>query len=344
MPVGGAEDFALGVYTHLAPEVDAQFVCLRSLDILGEESVKKGIPVKLLPLFLSKRINPLAIWRFSRWLRQERIDVLHTQTYHSHLFGSAAGQLAGIPVVIHQQKTLGNLSWRKEVFFSWCLRRAKKIITLSERTRSDISERFRIETSRIAVVPNAIDEQTFRPVGDKRAMRSALGLREDGFLFGTVASLHEVKNHRVILEALVSVEDASVVFVGDGVERSNLESLAAERGVANRVFFAGRQRPVAPWFQALDAFVLPSVWEGQPLALLQAVSCGLPILVSRIEGNTAVVGDCHPGLFDPIDPSALAELMKSAVADSSSFLAKETPVATCRSAAVQLKKIYTEVQ
>lgn len=344
MPVGGAEDFALGVYPHLLPDVNARFVCLRSLDMLGEEALAKGLPVELLPLFPTKRINPIAVWRFSRWLRQQGIDVLHTQTYHAHVFGSAAARLAGIPVVIHQQKTLGKLSWRKEVLFGWCLRRSKKIITLSERTRSDISKRFHIEPSRIAVVPNAIDEQTFRPVEDKLAVRRALGLREDGFLFGTVASLHEVKNHRAILEALVSVEGASAVFVGDGVERANLERLAIEKGLADRVLFAGRQRPVAPWFQALDAFILPSVWEGQPLALLQAVSSGLPILVSRIEGNTAVVGERHPGLFDPADISALAKLMKSAIADPSSFLATEAEVSTCRSAAVQLKKIYAEVQ
>jgi glycosyltransferase involved in cell wall biosynthesis len=193
-------------------------------------------------------------------------------------------------------------------------------------------------------VPNAIDEETFRPVEDKRAVRRDLGLREEGFLFGTVASLHEVKNHRAILEALVSVNGASAVFIGDGVERANLERLAIEKGLADRVLFVGRQRPVAPWFQALDAFILPSVWEGQPLALLQAVSCGLPILVSRIEGNTAVVGEHHPGLFDPDDNSALAVLMEFVTTDPARFLATGAQVPTCREAALRLKKIYSEAR
>ncbi|MFM8364695.1 MAG: hypothetical protein ACKOAS_06030, partial [Verrucomicrobiota bacterium] len=56
MPVGGAEDFALGVYPHLFPEVNARFVCLRRLDVLGEEALSKGFPVELLPLFQTKRI------------------------------------------------------------------------------------------------------------------------------------------------------------------------------------------------------------------------------------------------------------------------------------------------
>jgi glycosyltransferase involved in cell wall biosynthesis len=343
MPVGGAEDFALGVYPHLAPEVNARFVCLRSLDVLGEEAVVKGLPVELLPLYPGKRINPIAVWKFSRWLHREKIAVLHTQTYHAHVFGGAAARWAGIPVVLHQQKTLGELSWRKGLLFSRCLRRAQKIITLSERTRLDIAERFAISLDRIAVVPNAINEQEFYPVADKTAARQALGLREEGFLFGTVASLHGVKNHRAILQALLRVDGARAVFVGDGVERPNLEQLATKLGVADRVLFAGRQRPAAPWFQALDAFVLPSVWEGQPLALLQAVSCRLPILASRIEGNTAVVGEQHSGLFDPVDPIALAALMNAAMGDPTRFVATGAEVPTSREAATRLKKIYAEV-
>ena len=70
MPVGGAEDFALGVYPHLAPEVDARFVCLRELGMLGEEALAAGWPVELMPLFPKKRISPLAVWKLSRWLQR----------------------------------------------------------------------------------------------------------------------------------------------------------------------------------------------------------------------------------------------------------------------------------
>jgi glycosyltransferase involved in cell wall biosynthesis len=342
MPVGGAEDFALGVFPYFAPEVNARFVCLRSLDILGEEARAKGLPVELLPFFPKKRLDPIKIWRFSRWLCRERVDVLHTQTYHAHLFGGAAARLAGIPVVIHQQKTLGHLPWRKEALFRWCLRGAQKIITLSKQTKTGIMDRYAIPNDRIQVVPNAINEREFHPVADKAPVRRRLGLPEKGFLFGTVASLHSVKNHRIIIEALALGDNrAHAVFVGDGVERKNLECLAKERGVGDRIVFVGRQRPVAPWFQALDAFLLASTWEGQALALLQAISCRLPVLASRIEGNTAILGDKHVGLFDPADASTLATLMKAAMSEPTRFFAVEAKVTTSREAAVLLKKVYT---
>ncbi len=347
MPVGGAEDFALGAFPHLAPEVNARFVCLRNFDVLGEEARRAGLPVVLLPLFPTKRISPVGFYRLSRWFRREGIQVVHTQTYHAHVFGVAAARLAGIPVILHQQKTLGKLPLRKRLLFGWCVRRAARVLTLSEQTRREMIETFGLDPKKSAVVPNAIDDKVFRPAPDPAEIRRRLGLPADGLLIGTVASLHPVKNHKTLIEALALTRETSAVFVGDGPARSDLEALARERGVTDRVHFAGRQRPVAPWFQALDAFVLPSVWEGQALAMLQAISCGLPIIASRIEGNTAVLGDSHPGLFDPHDVQHLAALLETFrdPAARSPFLADPATVRvpTCREAAAQLKAVYRSV-
>jgi glycosyltransferase involved in cell wall biosynthesis len=350
MPVGGAEDFALGVYPHLAPEVDACFVCLRELGILGEEALAAGWPVELMPLFPKKRISPLAVWKLSRWLKRKGIDLVHSQTYHAHLFGVAAGRLAGIPAIVHQQKTLGEMPLRKRVLFQLCLRGAKKILTLSAQTCAEISAKFSIPSNLVEVVPNAIDDDLFLPTGDKRVIRKNLGLPENEILFGTVASLHPVKNHKATIEALAILHrrglQPKAVFVGDGVARKELENFALKQGVGEQVVFAGRQRPSVPWFQALDFFVLPSFWEGQALALLQAISCRLPVIVSRIEGNTAVLGENHDGYFDPNDSAKLAELIASATTDVASreaLLARNAAIPTCRDAARHLQRIYSEI-
>ena len=350
MPVGGAEDFALGVYPHVTTQVDARFVCLRELGMLGEEALAAGWPISLVPLFPTKRMNPLSVWKFSRWLRREAIDVVHSQTYHAHLFGVAAARLSGASAIVHQQKTLGEMPLRKRVLFQLCLKGAKKILTLSAQTRAEICSRFSIPSSSVEVVPNAIDNDLFRPVEDKRTIRKNLGLPEDDILFGTVASLHPVKNHKVMIEAMATLQGRGIhckaVFVGDGVSRPELEDFALEKGVAERTIFAGRQRPVLPWFQALDFFVLPSFWEGQALALLQAISCRLPVVVSRIEGNTAVLGEDHAGYFEPNDFEKLADLLGAAIkspAGRKAFFAANASIPTCREAARQLERIYREV-
>jgi glycosyltransferase involved in cell wall biosynthesis len=92
--------------------------------------------------------------------------------------------------------------------------------------------------------------------------------------------------------------------------------------------------------------VLPSFWEGQALALLQAISCRLPVVVSRIEGNTAVLGEDHAGYFEPNDFEKLADLLGAAIKSPGgreAFFAANASIPTCREAARQLERIYREV-
>lgn len=348
MPVGGAEDFALGAAAHLGPEFEAHFVCLRALGKLGEELREAGGRIHLAPFFPSKIVNPLNIRRFASWLRRENIALVHSQTHHAHIFATRAARLAEIPSVVHQQKTLEPLPWRRRRIFRACLRRAARVVALSGRTARDLQAVFGLPPDKMAVVPNAIDKAVFRPAADRADIRRVLGLPAEGLLLGTVARLHADKNHAAIIEALglpaARERQAVAVFVGEGPLRASLEALAESRGVKDRVIFAGRQRPVARWFQALDVFVLPSTWEGQPLALLQALCCRVPVLASRIEGNTAVLGPDDPGLFDPKDPAALARLVADAAdADFRAALLEcqgRIPVPGGDDAAAQLKAIY----
>jgi glycosyltransferase involved in cell wall biosynthesis len=313
MPVGGAEDFAIGAARRFGPAIDARFVCLRNLDILGTEARESGLRVDLFPAFPRKLLNPFRFFSFARWLRAEGIDIVHSQTYHAHIFCAAAAHIAGIRFVLHQQKTLSALPPKKQWIFARCVRAADALIALSEQTRADLAEQFQVDPARIHVVPNAIDDTVFRPAADRMEIRARLGLPPSRFIFGTVASLHPVKNHRLTLQALAKwPEDKPrpfAVFVGEGPARAELERESVALGLQQDVLFAGRQRPVVPWFQAVDAFLLPSFWEGQPLAMLQALSCGLPVLASRIEGNTAVLGTGHPALFSPESSQELLTLL-----------------------------------
>jgi hypothetical protein len=95
MPVGGAEDLALGVYHYLGPDVSAQFVFLRKLDVLGEEARRAGMPVGLVPVFPEKRISPFGIWRLSRWIVREGIELVHSQNHHAHIHGVLAANFVG---------------------------------------------------------------------------------------------------------------------------------------------------------------------------------------------------------------------------------------------------------
>lgn len=319
MPVGGAEDFALGAGAHLAPSFEAHYVCLREYGQLAEEALQSGRPVHLVRVFRSRYITPWAVRRFASWLRREKISLVHSQTHHAHVFATKAARLAGIPSVVHQQKTIEDLPPRRARIFGTCLKRASHVVALSRRTAEDLARSSGLPHGKFSVVPNGIDRSLFRPSENCIALRRQLGLPGEGLLIGTVGRLHKHKSHQTTIEAVVAARKkgigVSAVLLGNGEQRSELERLARESGAGGAIVFAGARRPVAPWLQALDLFVLPSVWEGQPLALLQALACGIPALASNIEGNTAVLGRDHPGLFPPGESSILAELIAQAACD-----------------------------
>ncbi|MBJ7257999.1 MAG: glycosyltransferase [Chthoniobacterales bacterium] len=316
MPVGGAEDFALAAGARLSREFEAHYVCLREYGRLGEEAKKSGRSVHVVPVFASRWITPWSVRRFASWLREENFSLVHSQTYHAHVFATKAARLARIPSVVHQQKTLEKLPWRRGAIFRACLARASRVVALSPRTAEDLARTHNVQPGKISVVANGIEKTSFLPAADRTALRRSLGLPPDGLLVGTVGRLHPEKSHETTIAAVAEVRrmgaSVTAVLVGEGNIRGDLERFARESGVSDAIVFTGARRPAVPWFQALDIFVLASVWEGQPLALLQAVACGIPALASKIEGNTAVLGRDHPGLFAPRDAGSLAELMIAA--------------------------------
>jgi glycosyltransferase involved in cell wall biosynthesis len=321
MPVGGAEDLFLSLARYLSSDIESVFVCLRALGVLGEEALAEGRRIELVPVFPTKRITPLGIWRLARWFRENGIQIVHAQTYHDQLFGVLAAKLAGIPSVVHQHKTLEMLKGRKGFLMKRIFRLADHVVTLSEKTRADLIAQLGLNPARVTSFPNAVDSAVFHPSLDRFEDRSALGLDPDCFLVGSAAQLHPTKNHEATVEASASlgsdVSSLRVMIFGEGESRVVLERLIAKKNAGERITLAGRKRPIAPWLRSLDLFVLPSYWEGQPMALLQALECGIPILASRIEGNVALLGEDHPGLFDPNDREEYATLLAKSVSDLS---------------------------
>ncbi|WP_181704419.1 glycosyltransferase family 4 protein [Chthonobacter albigriseus] len=169
-----------------------------------------------------------------------------------------------------------------------------------------------VARDRIASVPTGIDTDRFRP-GDKREARRAVGLPQDAFIFGIVATLRSWKGHADLLEAFAQLSGSGLhlAIVGDGPQEANIRSAIDRLGIADRVTLAGRQSDVVPWLQAFDTFVLPSYAnEGIPQAILQAMAVGLPIISCPIggipEATRAVSGVV---LIPPRNVAALGDAM-----------------------------------
>lgn len=352
MPVGGAEDFAIQVSKEFPSDVEVHFVCLRSLGVLGTELLSDGQNVTLVEVAKTKRLSLRGIWELSRWFQKTGITVVHSQTYNAHTYAIPAARLARAVSVLHQQKTLVRMKFHRSIVLWFLVRWTTRIVALSERTKRDLASAFTVPESKIGVVPNAVDRSQFFPCSDpalKATLRAQLGLDPNGFLIGGVASLHSVKNHEATLEMAATLRrkglNFRVIVIGEGAQRAILRQRIAQLNLTGVVALLGIKRPVARWMQALDLVVMPSLWEGQPMALLQAMACRLPVVASRIEGNIAALGPEHPGLFDLEASANYEDLVQRAIAQPAfreklvEYQAK-TIVPDTKSVAARLLKVY----
>jgi glycosyltransferase involved in cell wall biosynthesis len=192
--------------------------------------------------------------------------------------------------------------------FRHYIRMADAIVTVSDDLRCTLA-RMGI-TRNVEVIYNGIDPQRFR-VADGQGLRAELGVSSDEYLIGTAVVLTPQKGIEFLLAAIPTVlkqlPRARFMIAGDGYKKAELHAAAAALGVGDRLVFLGYRSDVPRFLNAMDLYVLPSLWEGLPLALIEALACGKPAVVSDVGGNREIVADGVNGrLVPPGDPEALA--------------------------------------
>ena len=188
----------------------------------------------------------------------------------------------------------------------WAANNAKGLITVCNALKDEMVQ-LGVAPQRITPLRNGVDLQRFAP-RDRAAARQALGL--SGFTLLSVGLLDPRKAHDLVIQALVSLPDVRLLIAGTGPERRNLESLARQLGVAERVTFLGGvpQTELAAYYNAADALVLASSREGWANVLLESMACGTPVVASNVWGTPEVVAAPEAGLLmRERTPQALAE-------------------------------------
>jgi teichuronic acid biosynthesis glycosyltransferase TuaC len=188
---------------------------------------------------------------------------------------------------------------------TWAAQRATFVVTVSSALQCSL-ERLGVDPGKIRVLRNGVDLDAFHPL-DREVERRRLGV--GGRLLLSVGHLVERKGHDVVIRSLKRLSDFTLLIVGDGPERSRLETLAQVAGVGHRLRFIGAvaQAELPRYYSAADALVLASSREGWANVLLEAMACGTPVIASRIDGSTEVVRSKAAGvLFDPRTADALA--------------------------------------
>jgi glycosyltransferase involved in cell wall biosynthesis len=269
----------------------------------------------------------LALAELYRLCRRERFDIVNTHTSKGGILGRIAARLAGVPHVVHTVHgyAFNEVDSRaKAIVYTWLERLASPfcdvIISVNEEERLIAIEKKITSPEKITTVLNGIDTSVFRDVGPVDNLRRELDPGGDAVLIGSTGRLAPQKGFEYAVRAMPAIVDAypqtRLVIAGDGPLEADLKALARQMGVADHCLFLGFRPDVPELLACYDIFVLPSLWEGLSISLLEAMAAGKAIVTTAIKGNREVIDDGVDGvLVPPADPDVLAGALIDLIGD-----------------------------
>ena len=317
MPVGGAENVLLTTLRLLdSQQYQSVVCCIQNKGVLGAEVEKLGIkPVELHKLQKGGWDGSI-VDDLVELIRREKIDLVHGHLYHANLYARFAAKRAGVPGVITVHNTYAKRKWHRQLLNWYLARSTAKIIAVSDSIRDDIIHFDRVAANKVVTILNGIDTARSQSTLSKAEARQRLHLPDDATVLVTIGRLVEQKGHTVLLQALQQLQangqrNIHALFVGDGSWRERLQRQADNAGLGARVHFLGTRTDIGDILRAGDLYVMPSLWEGLGLALLEGMAAGLPVLASRVGGMVEVLGEGQYGhLVEPNHPAALAAALQ----------------------------------
>ena len=252
------------------------------------------------------RLSPLTVLRLVRLIRRHRVRLVHSHGKGAGLHGRLAARLAGVPAV----HTLHGLHYERyappvrtaylalERRLSAC---THIVVNVSRAQETEGLTLGLFTPGQSRVIRNGVDVGGLGVRAlDRWDARVALGLDQSALVVGTAARFDEVKRLDLLLRAAAAAPAPGfgVVLIGDGPEAPHLRRLTRELGLERRVTFAGEIPGAASLFAALDVFAAPSRKEGLPMAVLEAMALGLPVVASDIAAHREVLGEASGGLTE----------------------------------------------
>jgi glycosyltransferase involved in cell wall biosynthesis len=304
------------LFAWMIPRFDAErynvsLVSLRKKDLSEETLESFGVDITYLH---KSKFDPATLPALLKVIDRKKIDILHLHGYGATTFGRIAGAMRRLPTIVHEHANLTDTPWFQKIADRALEPVTDIAIAVSQSTADFVIKARRIPPAKVKVVYLGVPLQEFsrrRPSEEIQAARAELGIAPGDVAIGTVTRLHDSKGNSFLVDAARLVLDerphARFFVVGEGPLRESLEQQARALGLGDRFTFAGFAKDVPRVVSAFDISVFPSLWEGTPLTVFEALAMGKAIVATDADGLLDVLTSEHDAIIVPKrDARALA--------------------------------------
>jgi glycosyltransferase involved in cell wall biosynthesis len=313
LDTGGAQMALLRFLAHYDHgRYQHKVTCLFNGDQIVAQQIR-ALGIEVVDLGMTRPYRLDALWRLFRLLKRERPAILHCWLYHADIIGRVVGRAASVPRIITSRRDVyiggPQREWLKRLTASL----DHKTIAVCEAARQAELRQANPDPTKVVAIYNGVEIGQFQYNNQSNeTIRREFSIPVDAFLIGTIARLHPQKGHKQLLEAMRLLRQNHpqiyCLIVGDGALRTELEALSEALGLSDRVIFAGNRQDTPALLHTFDLFVLPSLWEGFPNVVLEAMAAGTIVIATNVDGTPELISDGETGLLiPPADPQAIVE-------------------------------------
>lgn len=327
LQIGGAQEVVRTLAKEFAAAGCSPVVCAFEDGDLRSEIERLGIPVEILPARRYSITNfPFFIQdmlrirgALDRLIEKYGINVIQTQllrsldflvltlryrkkllvfwTFHNVRFILREEHLS------QSRWLLGPKRWVYRLLYRFSARWVNGYIAVSDDVKNAILQYTGPLRGKLSVILNGVDVDRYQMPVDRTRIRQALGLADNARLAAVVATFKEQKGHRFLIDTLPEIllrfPDLHILFIGEGELGNQLKAQTASLGLQKHIHFLGFRNDIPELLRASDYFVLPSLWEGLPMALIEAMASGLPVIATEVSGTREVMIGGQTGLLVP---------------------------------------------
>jgi glycosyltransferase involved in cell wall biosynthesis len=293
LAIGGLQHVVLNLCKNMNRELfDVSVLCLRGKGELSEEIEKLGIKVFTIPTRTGS--NLFAFRYVMSILRRENIDIIHTHNSEPFVDGTIAALFSKVKTIVHTEHGREFPDKWRYMFEERILSTlAYKVVGVSEDTSQNLIKYFKISPHKITTINNGIDLLKYKNTVNSLKKKTELSIENKSPIIGIAARLTAVKGISYLIKAMPTVirhfPDVTLVIAGEGLIKAQLIEEVHSLKLDHNVKFLGSRMDMPEILNLLDIFVLPSISEGLPMVLLEAMAAGCPIIASKVGGIPSVI-------------------------------------------------------